>query len=153
LASGQRCLPIDKARALRLFFLCFGWFNVALGVAGALLPLVPTTVFLIVAVGCFARSSPRFADWLYGHVCFGPPLRRWRDERIVPIKAKILATASMATSLAVFHAGYAEYVTAKWLATAICLVAAAYLLSRPHGSRCRETSEPAVPAPEPARSR
>ena len=44
--------------------LALGWVFVALGFIGALLPVMPTTIFLIVAAGCFARGSPRLEAWL-----------------------------------------------------------------------------------------
>ena len=124
-----------RGERLRLPMLAFGWLNVALGVIGALVPLMPTTVFLLIAVWCFTRSSPRFADWLYGHRTYGRALRRWRDERIVPLRAKVLATLSMATSLALFHAFRPELTTAWWVAFGCCFAVAAFLWSRPHVSR------------------
>lgn len=117
---------------MRLLFLVAGWINMMLGVVGALLPLMPTTIFLLIAVWCFARSSPHFEGWLYEHEVLGPPLRRWRDNRIVPISAKILATLSILLSLAVLHGVYPEMVTAKWVATAVCLPVIGFLLSRQH---------------------
>ena len=49
---------------MRWLWFAAGWLMVALGFIGAMLPVMPTTIFLIMAVGCFARSSPRFERWL-----------------------------------------------------------------------------------------
>lgn len=62
---------------MRWLWFCAGWLMVALGFIGALLPVMPTTIFLIAAAGCFARSSPRFERWLLDHPRFGPPLVAW----------------------------------------------------------------------------
>ena len=52
---------------MRWLWFTAGWLMVALGFIGALLPVMPTTIFLMMAVACFARSSPRFEHWLLSH--------------------------------------------------------------------------------------
>ncbi|KTT76116.1 YbaN family protein [Sphingomonas endophytica] len=88
--------------ALRLGWLALGFLFVALGVIGALLPLMPTTIFLILATGCFARSSPRLEAWLLDHPRFGPTLRAWRRDRAIPRRAKMLACSGIAGGYALF---------------------------------------------------
>jgi uncharacterized membrane protein YbaN (DUF454 family) len=84
---------------LRPVLIVFGWLNVCLGFLGVILPGLPTTPFLLVALWAFARSSKRFHDWLYNHHRLGPGLRAWRDHRVVPVRAKALALATMTASL------------------------------------------------------
>jgi uncharacterized membrane protein YbaN (DUF454 family) len=71
----------------------------ALGVLGTVLPIVPTTPFMLLALWAFSASSERFHDWLYHHRIFGPPLQRWRRERVVPLWTKVVALGSMCASL------------------------------------------------------
>lgn len=78
-----------------------GLFFVALGVVGAFLPVLPTVPFLLLAVFCFARSRPEWAERLYAHPRYGPSLRQWRDRGAVGRKAKLSALAVMAISVAV----------------------------------------------------
>ena len=70
---------------MRWLWFAAGWLMVALGFIGAMLPVMPTTIFLIMAVGCFARSSPRFERWLLEHPQFGRPLRQWREEGAISL--------------------------------------------------------------------
>jgi hypothetical protein len=76
-----------------------GWICFAVGAVGVALPGIPTTGPMILALACFARSSPRFHFWLYNHRRFGPPLRRWREHRVIPARAKAAAFVTMGLSL------------------------------------------------------
>ena len=72
-----------------------GCVSVALGVIGMIVPGMPTTVFLIIASYCFARSSPALEAWLHAHPWFGASLRRFRDTGGMPRRAKFMALLSM----------------------------------------------------------
>ena len=87
---------------IRAIYFSLGCLMVALGVIGAVTPLLPTTVFLIVAAACFARSSPRSEAWLLDHPRFGPTLRDWRSSGAIARPAMITACAGMALGFAVF---------------------------------------------------
>jgi uncharacterized membrane protein YbaN (DUF454 family) len=62
------------------------------GVIGIVLPLLPTTPFLLLAAACYARSSDRFYNGLLANRYFGPPIREWRDSHTVSRKNKRNAT-------------------------------------------------------------
>ena len=97
--------PEPPARHLRAAWLAAGFLCVGLGFIGALLPLMPTTIFLILAAGCFARSSPRLEAWLLDHPRFGPSLRMWREQRAIPRAGKIAACGGMALGYVLFLLG------------------------------------------------
>lgn len=85
----------------------------ALAIAGVVLPILPTTPFLLISAWAFARSSPRLDAWLRDHPRLGPPLRSWERRRAIPRSAKALAVASLPLSaLAVYSAGAGLIVTA-----------------------------------------
>ena len=79
-----------------------GLLLVGVGFVGIFVPLLPTTDFMLLALPCFARSSPRLEAWLLGHPRFGPSLRAWRAERAVPRSAKVAACLGMAVGFALF---------------------------------------------------
>ena len=66
-----------RQKLIRMIFLISGLFFVLLGVIGLLLPLVPTTPFLLVAAFCFSRSSERLHQYLLNHRWFGHYIRDW----------------------------------------------------------------------------
>ncbi|MBB5518456.1 YbaN family protein [Amphiplicatus metriothermophilus] len=84
----------------RPLWLLLGFGCLAAGAAGAVLPLVPTTPFLLLAAFAFARSSPRLHDWLLAHPHFGPLIDNWRRHGAIGRRAKILAVAVMAFAFA-----------------------------------------------------
>lgn len=83
----------------RLLYNAFGWCAVAFAVAGALLPGLPTTVFVIAAAWCFSRSSRRFERWLRENPLLGPVLRRVPPGGGMPASAKRSALMTMWTAI------------------------------------------------------
>jgi uncharacterized protein len=114
----------------RIVFLVIGHASIALGAIGIVLPLLPTTPFVILAAWAYARSSPRLAARLYGHPRFGPALRDWRDHRAVATRAKVLAIGAMVVSYAL-----TVTLTASTLVPVILLLVmvpvGGFLLTRP----------------------
>ncbi|WP_417525489.1 YbaN family protein [Marinovum sp.] len=115
---------------LRLFWIVLGCLAIGLGVLGIFLPLLPTTVFLLIAAFCFARSSPRLHDWLVEHPTLGPPIINWREYRAISQRAKVLAVSTMGVVLV---AGLVFGLSA-WLLTLQAVVmagAALFIVTRP----------------------
>ena len=76
----------------RLIWLLAGLVAVALGAIGVVVPLLPTTPFLLVAAFAFARSSNRLNSWLREHRTFGPVINNWHRDGSIDRKAKRTAT-------------------------------------------------------------
>jgi uncharacterized protein len=79
----------------RYIYIGLGCLAVGLAFAGAILPGVPVTVFVLCASYCFARSSPRFDAWLHNNRLLGPPLRRFKETGGMSKTAKSAALTSM----------------------------------------------------------
>ncbi|MFC1559277.1 YbaN family protein [Gemmatimonadota bacterium] len=67
-----------------------GVLAVVLATLGIVLPLLPTTPFLLLAAACFIRSSDRLYRWLIAHKWFGPYIRNYREHRALTLRAKIM---------------------------------------------------------------
>ena len=91
----------------RILLLTLGWLAIVLGTLGIVLPLLPTTPFMLLAAWCFARSSPRFHHWLLWRSPFGRYLRYWQQHRAMPPGAKgraiCLIVVTFAISIALVH--------------------------------------------------
>jgi uncharacterized membrane protein YbaN (DUF454 family) len=80
---------------MRLFTI-LGFLFIALGTIGVFLPVLPTTPFILLAAGCFSRSSKKWHNWLLSNKLFGPGIHRWESQRCVNCKTKVISLLSMA---------------------------------------------------------
>lgn len=95
-------------RAEKYLWIAAGVILVGIGTLGIFLPLLPTTIFWILAAGCFSKSHPEWAERLYQHPKYGRHLREWRDRRAISRKGKIAALGTMALSVAIVWATAGE---------------------------------------------
>ncbi|MES1147163.1 MAG: YbaN family protein [bacterium] len=111
-------------------YLSFGFVFLALGIIGAFLPGVPTTIFVILAAGCFANSSPKFEAWILDHPRFGPSVRNWRKNKAMPLSAKLMASGGMAFGALSFWLLpiSIKWKVSLWIVLAACLL---YVWTRP----------------------
>lgn len=121
-------------RAARYFYLTLGILCVGLGVIGAFLPVMPTTVFFIVALWAFSLSSKRLETWLLAHRRFGPRLVAWRRDRVIPTPVKLTAWTSMLGSLAIMLVARTPW-WAVGMAAALMAVGAIYIARCPSHPR------------------
>lgn len=80
--------PVSRIAWSGLAYGCIG-----LGAAGLVVPLLPTTPFLLVAAWAASKGSPRLARWLHHHPRLGPTLQAWREQRAATRQATGLSSA------------------------------------------------------------
>lgn len=81
---------INHSSVYRYFYFVSGLLLVSIGIIGIFLPVLPTTIFLILASACFVKSSPKANDWLIKHKILGSYLKNYQDKSGLTIKAKII---------------------------------------------------------------
>lgn len=140
-----------RSRIARPLWLALGWLAVALAAIGAVLPLLPTTPFLLVAVWAFGKSSERWRRWVYAQPTFGPLVLAWERHGVIPIWGKAAAVGTMSVSFA--YLAYSGRL-APWLLALVGLTLAAvagFILSRPSRPPANvdpANANPPVPPPE-----
>ena len=72
-----------------------GTVSLTLGIIGIFLPLLPTTPFLLLTAALYFRGSPRLYQWLLNHKCLGPYIRNFRENKAIPLRAKIISLLLM----------------------------------------------------------
>jgi uncharacterized protein len=114
---------------VRWFWIAAGFFFVALGFIGAVVPVMPSTVFFIIAAWCFARGSQRWLNWLLALPTVGPLVRDYRDGKGMPARAKAIAV-SMLTLAVLLSAWSLQTIYGRVGLLALGSVGAWFILAR-----------------------
>lgn len=78
---------------MKVLYIILGSISLVLGVVGIFLPLLPTTPFLLLTAALYFRSSPRLYEWLLNHKYMGPYIRNFRENKAIPLRAKIVSVS------------------------------------------------------------
>ncbi|MGI9383778.1 MAG: YbaN family protein [Methyloligellaceae bacterium] len=107
-----------------------GVASLVTGLIGVVVPLLPTTVFLLVSAFAFERGSDRLHNWLVTHPRFGPPIETWRRHRAIARRAKMKALLALGLvfglSVALGAPGYALAIQAP-----ILVAVSIFIVTRP----------------------
>ena len=84
-----------EQKIVRALFFVAGTVSLALGTIGIVLPILPTTPLLLLALACYCRSSKRMTKWVLTNKYFGSYIRRYKEGKGIPIKTKIATIATL----------------------------------------------------------
>ncbi len=132
-AKPRRRARVERALggALRMVLIAVGILCVMLGALGIVLPLLPTTPFLLLAACCFGRSSPRFYTWLHSNRWFGSYLRNYRAGRGISRKHKQCALLLLWLAIGYSVLQVVDFWWAKAVLLGIALAVTVHLLRLP----------------------
>jgi len=119
---------ITRSSAMRWALLAAGSLCLALGLVGMVLPLLPTTPFLLLAAACYVRSSERMYRWLLENKTFGPYLRGYLERRGVPLGIKVRAISMLWLAIGLSAVFAVEQLWARLLLLAIALAVTVHLV-------------------------
>jgi uncharacterized membrane protein YbaN (DUF454 family) len=92
---------ISGSRPVRAAFAVLGTLALGLALVGIVLPVLPTTPFLLLAAACYARASTRLHRWLMGQQTLGPIIERWQRSRSMAKAVKVRAMLVTVTTFAI----------------------------------------------------
>ncbi|MEM9635327.1 MAG: YbaN family protein [Pseudomonadota bacterium] len=127
-------MPDSEAVLRRTTFKILGTGCVGVGIVGAFLPLLPSTIFFIMAAACFARSSPALEARILSHPVFGPPVIAWREHGAISPRSKMIALAGMALGYGLFLYSVTPDLWLALIVAAVMLGCATYVVTRPSGA-------------------
>jgi hypothetical protein len=115
-----RARPEDNPAWVRYLLLAVGTASLMVGLVGVVVPVLPTTPFLLLSAACYARSSRRFYDRLLGNRVFGAYIRNYREGRGLPLRIKVLTISTLWSTIAITAL---LFVHESWLRILLMLVA------------------------------
>ncbi len=105
-----------------------GMLCVGLGAVGIVLPLLPTTPFLLLAAACFVRSSDRLYHWLTSHRVFGSYIRNYREHHGMTARARVLTLVVLWAGVGYAVVGVARSLPLRLVLLVIAVSVTVYLL-------------------------
>ena len=113
--------PNTRQKIGRALFFVAGTIFLALGAIGIVLPVLPTTPFLLLALACYFRSSERMTHWMLNNKYFGKYIRNYKEGKGIRLKTKLFAITTLWITISIS----ALLILNIWIALILFAVAAA----------------------------
>lgn len=110
-----------RQKIIRAFFFFAGTTSLVLGAVGIVLPVLPTTPFLLLALACYLRSSEHMTHWMLNNKYFGKYIRNYRAGKGIPLKTKLIAITTLWITISISSI----IILNLWVALFLFIVAAA----------------------------
>lgn len=107
-----------------------GTISLGIAFAGIVLPVLPTTPFVLLSMYCFDRSNPKYRQWILQHKTLGPYVKDYVSSDGIPLKAKIRALLVLWISITVSIVFFIEYMITKWVVLTAATLVTTYILTR-----------------------
>jgi uncharacterized membrane protein YbaN (DUF454 family) len=80
-----------KSRIINVILITFGTLFLIIGLIGIIIPILPTTPFLLLAAACYFKSSTKFYNWMMNNKIFGNYIKNYMEKKGIPIKVKLIS--------------------------------------------------------------
>ena len=135
----HRAQVVDYSHEVRSFqspiirygFITLSFCFLILGIIGIFLPILPTTPYVLLSAALFARSSPRFYNWIMNHKTLGPPLRKWKEKGAINRRAKVMAIGMLSLTMIISVFFLVPLLTVKLILIVIWFSVGTFLWTRP----------------------
>jgi uncharacterized protein len=128
-------LRLARSRIARRLYVGAGFVALGLGLIGLLLPVFPTSPFLLLAAACFSRGSERFYRWLLSNRYCGKQIRSWRNNEGISIRTKVVIITMLAVTISVSAIFVVPYIPVKIIMVLIAIAVSVYIWRQP--TKCR----------------
>lgn len=124
-------VTLNRHSWLRVILIVLGTISFVLGIVGIVVPVLPTTPFLLLSAACYARASVRFYNWLMNNRIFGQYIRDYRIHKSIPLRAKIVAVLLIVLTMGSSIVFFIPLLPVKILVGAIGLSVIVFILNKP----------------------
>lgn len=124
----------------RVIWIILGYITLALGIIGAILPVIPGAPFIILSAYCFSKGSQKMHDALRANKLSGPIINDWEQNRVIRPKAKIMFVVLVTASLVVVYRNERIPEKLKYGVTATVIIVGSWILTRPNRPKKQDPS-------------
>lgn len=130
-ACDNRVLKTKRNRVTRVLLMIAGTVSLVFAVVGLVLPLIPTTPFLLLTAACYCRSSERLYNWLMNNKWFGEYIRNYREGKGIPLKTKILALTFLWVTISISALFFVQILIVQVVLLVVAIAVSIHILRLP----------------------